>query len=126
MAETNTSNIGFEKQIWDAACVLRGNIDASEYKSVVLGLIFLKYISDRFEAKYQELVAEGDGFEEDKDEYTAENIFFVPENARWSVISAAAHTPEIGTLCGFCSIHHESLIILLCQVYSQRKSPADR
>lgn len=54
MAETNTSNIGFEKQIWDAACVLRGNIDASEYKSVVLGLIFLKYISDRFEAKYQE------------------------------------------------------------------------
>lgn len=65
MAETNTSNIGFEKQIWDAACVLRGNIDASEYKSVVLGLIFLKYISDRFEAKYQELVAEGDGFEED-------------------------------------------------------------
>lgn len=64
----------------------------------VLGLIFLKYISDRFEAKYQELVAEGDGFEEDKDEYTAENIFFVPENARWSVISATAHTPEIGTV----------------------------
>ena len=55
MAENNTSNIGFEKQIWDAACVLRGNIDASEYKSVVLGLIFLKYISDRFEAKYKEL-----------------------------------------------------------------------
>ena len=98
MAEVNTSNIGFEKQIWDAACVLRGNIDASEYKSVVLGLIFLKYISDRFEAKYNELVAEGDGFEEDKDEYTAENIFFVPENARWSTIAAAAHTPEIGTV----------------------------
>lgn len=74
MAENNTSNIGFEKQIWDAACVLRGNIDASEYKSVVLGLIFLKYISDRFEAKYKELVEEGDGFEEDQDEYTAENI----------------------------------------------------
>ena len=61
MAEKNTAGIGFEKQIWDAACVLRGNIDASEYKSVVLGLIFLKYISDRFEEKYQELVAEGDG-----------------------------------------------------------------
>ena len=60
----STSNIGFEKQIWDAACVLRGNIDASEYKSVVLGLIFLKYISDRFEAKYKELHEEGDGFEE--------------------------------------------------------------
>ena len=98
MAETNSSNTGFEKQIWDAACVLRGNLDASEYKSVVLGLIFLKYISDRFEAKYNELVAEGDGFEEDIDEYTSENIFFVPENARWGVISAAAHTPEIGTV----------------------------
>ena len=94
----NTSNIGFEKQIWDAACVLRGNIDASEYKSVVLGLIFLKYISDRFEAKYKELHEEGDGFEEDQDEYTAENIFFVPENARWSAIAAAAHAPEIGTV----------------------------
>ena len=98
MATGNNANIGFEKQIWDAACVLRGNIDASEYKSVVLGLIFLKYISDRFEAKYNELMAEGDGFEEDKDEYTAENIFFVPENARWSVIAGAAHTPEIGTV----------------------------
>lgn len=75
MAESNTSTIGFEKQIWDAACVLRGNIDASEYKSVVLGLIFLKYISDRFEAKYKELKAEGDGFEEDKDEYTAKISF---------------------------------------------------
>ena len=96
MAETNTTNSGFEKQIWDAACVLRGNLDASEYKSVVLGLIFLKYISDRFEAKYNELVAEGDGFEEDIDEYTSENIFFVPESARWKVIAAAAHTPEIG------------------------------
>ena len=77
---------------------LKVAIDASEYKSVVLGLIFLKYISDRFEAKYNELVAEGDGFEEDIDEYTSENIFFVPEEARWHVISAAAHTPEIGAV----------------------------
>ena len=92
----STATIGFEKQIWDAACVLRGNIDASEYKSVVLGLIFLKYISDSFEAKHNELVVEGEGFEEDKDEYIAENIFFVPEDARWSVISAAARTEEIG------------------------------
>ena len=98
MAEKNTAAIGFEKQIWDAACVLRGNIDASEYKSVVLGLIFLKYISDRFEEKYQELLAEGDGFEEDIDEYTSEGIFFVPTNARWSVIASKAHTPEIGTV----------------------------
>lgn len=98
MAEKNTANIGFEKQIWDAACVLRGNIDASEYKNVVLGLIFLKYISDRFDEKYQALVEEGDGFEEDVDEYTSEGIFFVPAGARWSDIAAKAHTPEIGAV----------------------------
>lgn len=97
MATTNTAEIGFEKEIWKAADLLRGNIDASEYKSVVLGLIFLKYISDRFEAKYQSLVEEGDGFEEDKDEYSSENIFFVPQEARWSAIAKAAHTPEIGS-----------------------------
>ena len=78
--------------------MLRGNIDASEYKSVVLGLIFLKYISDRFDEKYQQLVEEGDGFEEDVDEYISEGIFFVPETARWSVIASKAHTPEIGTV----------------------------
>ena len=97
MAKLNTADIGFEDQIWKAADKMRGNIDASEYKSVVLGLIFLKYISDKFEARYEALVAEGEGFEEDKDEYTAENIFYVPTDARWSVIAAAAHTPEIGT-----------------------------
>lgn len=98
MAGKNTADIGFEKQIWDAACVLRGNMDASEYKNVVLGLIFLKYISDRFDEKYQALVEEGDGFEEDIDEYTSEGIFFVPAGARWSEIAANAHTPEIGTI----------------------------
>ena len=92
----NTANIGFEEQIWKAADKLRGNIDASEYKNVVLGLIFLKYISDKFDQHYQQLVEEGEGFEEDRDEYTCDNIFFVPENARWSVIASAAHTPEIG------------------------------
>ena len=79
MANINTADIGFEKEIWKAADLLRGNLDASEYKSVVLGLIFLKYLSDRFEAKYSELLAEGEGFEEDKDEYTSENIFYVPD-----------------------------------------------
>ena len=98
MAEKITANIGFEKKIWDAACVLRGNMDASEYKSVVLGLIFLKYISDRFDEKYRALLAEGDGFEEDVDEYTSEGIFFVPSNARWKVIASKAHAPEIGTV----------------------------
>ncbi|MBT1170437.1 class I SAM-dependent DNA methyltransferase [Bifidobacterium sp. SO4] len=94
--KTSTKALGFEEQIWDAACKLRGNIDASEYKNVVLGLIFLKYISDNFEAKHAELVAEGEGFEEDRDEYTSENIFWVPKEARWEVVAAAAHTPEVG------------------------------
>lgn len=97
MATMNTADIGFEKEIWRAADKMRGNIDASEYKSVVLGLIFLKYISDKFETKYHQLVDEGEGFEEDKDEYTAENIFYVPAEARWETIAAQAHTPEIGT-----------------------------
>lgn len=98
MAKTNTAELGFEKQIWKAADLLRGNMDASEYKSVILGLIFLKYISDSFEAKHQALINEGEGFEEDKDEYSYEHIFFVPKEARWSVIAEAAHTPEIGTV----------------------------
>lgn len=92
----NTAEIGFEQQIWSAADKLRGNMDASEYKNVVLGLIFLKYISDKFEQRYQELVDEGEGFEEDRDEYAYKGIFWVPAAARWSVISDAAHTPEIG------------------------------
>lgn len=92
----NTAEIGFEEKIWAAADKLRGNVDPSEYKNVVLGLIFLKYISDKFDLRHAELVAEGDGFEEDKDEYIAENIFWVPSNARWDVIASAAHTPNIG------------------------------
>nr|WP_320038498.1 class I SAM-dependent DNA methyltransferase [uncultured Bacteroides sp.] len=98
MAETNNAEIGFEKEIWKAADLLRGNLDASEYKSVVLGLIFLKYISDKFEDKYNELLAEGEGFEEDIDEYTAANVFFVPQNARWAAIASYAYEPEIGTI----------------------------
>ena len=96
MAENNTADIGFEKEIWDVACILRGNMDASEYKNVILGLIFLKYISDSFEEKYNELVAEGAGFEEDRDEYEADNIFYVPQGARWKDIAAVAHDECIG------------------------------
>ena len=97
MAENN-ANIGFEKQIWDAACVLWGHIPAAEYRKVIVGLIFLRYISSAFEKRYQQLVDEGDGFEDDIDAYTEVNVFFVPEEARWSTIAAAAHTPEIGTV----------------------------
>ena len=85
-----------EDRIWDSANKLRGNLTASEYQNVVLGLVFLKYISDCFEKRYNELVAEGDGFEEDRDEYTAEHVFWVPQDARWNVIASKAHSPEIG------------------------------
>lgn len=97
MAEkVNSADLGFEKEIFKAADKLRGNIDAAEYKNVVLGLIFLKYISEAFENKHRELVEEGEGFEEDRDEYLAKNIFFVPEVARWDYIAKRAHTLEIG------------------------------
>lgn len=86
MDDINTANVGFEKEIWSAADKLRGNMDASEYKNIVLGLIFLKYISDKFEEKYNELKNEGEGFEEDRDAYDAEGIFFVPQQARWEAI----------------------------------------
>ena len=98
MAEKSSANIGFEKQIWDAACVLWGHIPAAEYRKVIVGLIFLRYISCAFDKKYQELVADGDGFEDDKDAYMMDNIFFVPEKARWNKIAEFAHTPEIGTV----------------------------
>ena len=98
MAEKSSSTASFEKQIWDAACVLWGHIPAAEYRKVIVGLIFLRYISNAFEKRYNELLAEGDGFEDDKDAYLMENIFYVPEAARWKTISAAAHTAEIGTV----------------------------
>lgn len=93
---TGTTNVGFEEKLWLAADKMRSNMDAAEYKHVVLGLIFLKYVSDSFEERYQELKAEGYGDEEDRDEYTAENVFWVPKEARWSEIKAHATSPDIG------------------------------
>jgi len=95
--KNNTASIGFEQQIWEAADILRGNMDAAEYKHVVLGLIFLKYISDKFEERYRELEAEDDDVE-DKDAYMEKNVFFVPPSARWGIISESAHKEEIGTV----------------------------
>ncbi len=86
----------FETQLFKAADKLRKNIDAAEYKHVVLGLIFLKYISDTFEALYQKLSQDELADPEDRDEYLAENVFFVPEKARWRNIQAQAKLPEIG------------------------------
>ena len=84
-----------EDRIWESANKLRGNLNASEYQNVVLGLIFLKYISDCFEKRYKELVEEGDGFEEDHDEYTAEHVFWVPREARWNNIADMGHDPRL-------------------------------
>jgi len=96
-ANINTTATGFEEKIWAAADILRGNMDAAEYKHVVLGLIFLKYISDKFTERYEQLKAENDDTE-DKDAYTEANVFFVPQTARWAVIADCAHKPEIGTV----------------------------
>lgn len=91
-------NLGFENQLWEMADKLRGNIESSEYKHVVLGLIFLKYVSDGFEEKYKELIDEGEGFEEDHDAYNEDNIFFVPQEARWEHIKSQAKQPTIGQI----------------------------
>lgn len=87
-----------EKQLWKAADKLRKNIDAAEYKHVVLGLIFLKYISVSFEELYQKLLGEVvEGADpEDREEYKAENVFFVPADARWAYIVSKAKDPQIG------------------------------
>ena len=95
---TGTTNVGFEEKLWSAADKLRSNMDAAEYKHVVLGLIFLKYVSDSFEEKYRQLLSEGYGDEEDRDEYLAENVFWVPKEARWSVIKSHATSPDIGKI----------------------------
>jgi type I restriction enzyme M protein len=88
--------LGFEATLWAAADKLRGNVDAGEYKHVVLGLIFLKYISDAFEEQHGKLVKEPDADPEDRDEYLALNIFWVPVEARWSYLQGRAKQPAIG------------------------------
>lgn len=98
-AKSDTSaNLGFEAQLWKAADALRNNMDAAEYKHVVLGLIFLKYISDAFEEHYAKLQTEPYADPEDPDEYRAINIFWVPPEARWSHLKANAKQPNIGQL----------------------------
>ena len=101
MANHNNAAEPIEKQLFKAADKLRKNIDAAEYKHVVLGLIFLRYISDAFEDLYEKLKngqGEYEGADpEDRDEYRAENVFFVPPSARWSYLQTRAKLPEIGT-----------------------------
>lgn len=96
MVNEINSNMDFENQIWESVNELNNTLNPAEFKYIVLGLIFLKYLSDRFEEKYNELIEEGMGFEEDKDEYMAENIFFIPPEARWTEITKKAHSAENG------------------------------
>jgi type I restriction enzyme M protein len=91
-------DLGFEAELFKAADKLRGNMEPSDYKHVALGLIFLKHISDSFEAKHAALLAEYPAGAEDRDEYAADNIFWVPPTARWSHLQANAKQPTIGKL----------------------------
>ena len=95
-ADANGATTGYEAKLWAMADALRGSMDASEYKHVALGLIFLKYISDAFEAKRAELLEEELADAEDPEEYLAENVFWVPKVARWSHLQAKAKQPTIG------------------------------
>ena len=95
---SNGANLGFEQKLWAAADKLRGHMDASEYKHVVLGLIFLKYISDAFEERHAELQKEKHADPEDRDEYAGANVFWVPKKARWPHLQANAKQTEIGKI----------------------------
>ena len=93
-------NLGFENQLWEMADKMRGRMGVkdTEYGNVVLGLIFLKYISDSFEERYNELIADGDGFEEDADAYSEDSVFYVPKEARWEFIKSQAKLSSIGKI----------------------------
>lgn len=95
---SNGANLGFESSLFAAADKLRNNMDAAEYKHVVLGLIFLKYISDAFDEHYEALKKIPGADPEDPDEYRAENIFWVPREARWEELKKNARQPSIGKL----------------------------
>jgi len=97
---TSGATVGYEAELWRMADTLRGSMDAGEYKHVVLGLLFLKYISDAFEELHAKLLAEkaSGANPEDQDEYTAQNVFWVPPEARWAHLMAQAKQPTIGWL----------------------------
>ncbi len=96
MNETELKKL--EDRLWSAADKMRGAVSVSDYKFIVLGLIFLKYISDSFEERYKELLEEGYGLEEEKDSYTEKNIFYVPKNARWSYLEEHSKDDNIGEI----------------------------
>lgn len=96
---TKSKELSIEDKLWQTANALRGSMDASEYRNVVLGLIFLKYVSDSFETRYEELMeTDYPDDAEDPDMYLSENIFWVPQESRWSLIQKSAKTPQIGEI----------------------------
>ena len=97
-SNNKNGDLTFTSTLWQAADKLRNNMDAAEYKHIVLGLIFLKYISDAFSEKYESLKNEAGADAEDPDEYRAENIFYVPEKARWNFLQKNAKQPTIGKI----------------------------
>jgi type I restriction enzyme M protein len=100
-SKNNSANVGFEAALWAAADKMRNNMDPGEYKHVVLGLIFLKYISDSFVEQCKQIMADPeyyDGLEEDKDAYSQDGVFWVPSVARWGFLQGNAKKPEIGTI----------------------------
>ena len=129
VAKQNNSD-SFEQKLWKTADKLRKNIDAAEYKHIVLGLIFLKYISDAFDVLHDQLLSGAGDYTgadpEDRDEYSAENVFFVPVEARWAYLQAQAKQPDIGKTVDLAmeSIEKENakrLKGILPKVYGQQK-----
>src|SRR6267143_1327719 len=95
---SSAATVGYEAQLWQMADALRGSMDAAEYKHVVLGLIFLKYISDAFSEVHEELKKDSTSDPEDVDEYVSRRVFWVPKEARWDYLAKNAKKPEIGKL----------------------------
>ena len=122
---TSKAILGFEEKMWAAADKLRGSMDASEYKHVVLGLIFLKYVSDAFEQRRQELLDEQKsdaGVDpEDRDEYEGASVFWVPESARWPALQEAAKSPDIGVLVDKAMEAIENIVASLESVTSRQE-----
>jgi len=123
--KSNGTNVGFEETLWSAADKMRNSINASDYKDVVLGLIFLKYISDSFEERYHQIKKDPEyyeGMEEEKDAYSMENIFYVPKEARWNYLMKNAVKTEIAKLVDTAMIEIEkanrSLKGVLPKIYS--------
>ena len=111
--------VSFEEALWDTANKLRGKVESSEYKHIVLSLIFLKFSSDRFEARRQELIEEGKEQYLDMVEfYTMKNVFYLPEESRWSTIQANAKQDDL-------AIKIDTALFTVCLLYTS-PSPRDR